>query len=126
MSGRRCGDLGERCKRSQRLRLDLACRPRCAWTRDPCPYMPKAPVSRHRKGHACTFAKIARTHLIAADIRLSSEVANPLKRTRNSWADCDGWSVCILRRVSRGGGSKLHVPISSLQNIRLSADGATR
>jgi hypothetical protein len=41
MSGRRCGDLGERCKRSQRLRLDLACRPRCAWTRDPRPYMPK-------------------------------------------------------------------------------------
>jgi hypothetical protein len=50
MSGRRCGDLGERCKRSQRLRLDLACRPRCAWTRDPLPYMPKAPVSRQRKG----------------------------------------------------------------------------
>ena len=28
MSGRRCGDLGERCKRSQRLQLDLACGPR--------------------------------------------------------------------------------------------------
>jgi hypothetical protein len=25
MSGRRCGDLGERCKRSQRLQLDLEC-----------------------------------------------------------------------------------------------------
>src|SRR5256885_1537328 len=24
-----CGDLGERCKRSQRLQLDLACGPRC-------------------------------------------------------------------------------------------------
>jgi hypothetical protein len=47
MSGRRCGDLGERCKRSQHLQLDLACGPRCAWTRDPRPYMPKAPVSRH-------------------------------------------------------------------------------
>jgi hypothetical protein len=50
MSGRRCGDLGERCKRSQRLQLDLACGPRGIGPRDPHPYMPKAPVSRDRKG----------------------------------------------------------------------------
>jgi hypothetical protein len=50
MSGRRCGDLGERCKRSQRLQLDLECGPRCICCKHagsgratPRPYMPKAP-----------------------------------------------------------------------------------
>jgi len=46
MSGRRCGDLGERCKCSQRLQLDLACGPRCRAAR---PYPPhgQTPASRH-------------------------------------------------------------------------------
>jgi hypothetical protein len=48
MSGRRCG-LGERCKRSQRLQLDLACEPRCRLAR-PHPPLGQTPVSRHRKG----------------------------------------------------------------------------
>jgi hypothetical protein len=49
MSGRRCGDLGERCKRSQRLQLDLACGPRWRAAR-PYPPLGQTPVSRHRKG----------------------------------------------------------------------------
>ena len=53
MSGRRCGDLGERCKRSQRLQLDLACGPRCICCKHagsgratPSLTWPRPPVSR--------------------------------------------------------------------------------
>jgi hypothetical protein len=55
MSGRRCGGSERALQRSQRLQLDLACGPCCICCkhagrpRDPDPYMPKAPVSRHRK-----------------------------------------------------------------------------
>jgi hypothetical protein len=48
MSGRWCGDLGKRCKRSRRLQLDVACGPRCRAAR-PTPTWTD-PVSRHRKG----------------------------------------------------------------------------
>jgi hypothetical protein len=42
----------------------------------------------------------------AQNICLSSDPANPLSRSRSSWAGGDGSSVCTLARVSRGGGLK--------------------
>ncbi len=39
-------------------------------------------------------------------IRLSADAANPLSRSRNSWADGDGWVGLHLMQVSRGGGLK--------------------
>ena len=45
MSGRWCGDLGERCKRSQRLH-SISRADHAAGLRDPTPYLASAPVSR--------------------------------------------------------------------------------
>src|SRR5262249_22499407 len=56
-----------------------------------------------RKPLSCTSVKIARTPALSCkNIRLSSDVANPLSRSRNLQADGDGCVVFACR--CRGGG----------------------
>jgi taurine dioxygenase len=77
MSGRRCGVLGERCKRSQRLQLDLAWGPRCRAAR-PYPPLGQTPVSRRceppEAGGNTYFANMfAAYETLPADLRDAAE-----------------------------------------------------
>ena len=86
MSGRRCGDLlGERCKRSQRLQLDLACGPRCicckhagsgrATPARTCPRPPSRAIEREAcliSFHVLMLSNINRTSSVGATFGLNS------------------------------------------------------
>jgi hypothetical protein len=97
MSGRRCGDLGERCKCSQRLQLDLACGPRCkcckqAGSGRPHPYMPKARLAstrlrgthlrrsphRHHRASLGGLLVAERTPLLHEGAALFEQIATPV------------------------------------------------
>jgi hypothetical protein len=52
------------------------------------------------------IAQVAPAPSSLQKIRLSSDVPNPLRKSRNWRADGDGSSICTLIRVSRGGGFK--------------------
>jgi hypothetical protein len=54
--------------------------------------------------YAAAVTKSAGLASPARNIRLSSDVANPLIRSRNSWADGDGCIALHPMQVSRGGG----------------------
>ena len=72
MSGRRCGDLGERCKRSQRLQLDLAGRATPART---CPRPPSRAIEREAcliSFHVLMLSNINRTSSVGATFGLNS------------------------------------------------------
>jgi site-specific DNA recombinase len=96
MSGRRCGDLGERCKRSQRLRLDLACRLRCAWTRDPRPYMPK-PVQPKNARPIRSESRALLVASIARGRRWLDELITDPAATTESIAGREG---CTTRKIN--------------------------
>ena len=71
--------------------------------------LPNGPASTRCSGfrrNSSPLHQLPDQSLSCKIIRLSADAANPLSRSRNSWADGDGWVGLHLMQVSRGGGLK--------------------